>query len=122
MGVRNLVLVLGDQLDRKSAAFDGFDPERDAVWMAEVEEEATHVRCHKLRIAVFFSAMRQVIDHGYAHHIQRLMVLGLLAQLLGVHPYRFHAWHMAMYLDAIDWVSTATTAFATSRRRTRSRT
>jgi deoxyribodipyrimidine photolyase-related protein len=50
-------------------------------------------------------AMRAVLDHGYAHHIQRLMVLGLLAQLLGVHPARFHAWHMAMYLDAIDWVS-----------------
>ncbi len=50
-------------------------------------------------------AMRSVIDHGYAHHIQRLMVLGLFAQLLGVHPLRFHEWHMAMYLDAIDWVS-----------------
>lgn len=50
-------------------------------------------------------AMRSVIEHGYAHHIQRLMVLGLFAQLLGVHPRRFHDWHMAMYLDAVDWVS-----------------
>ncbi len=50
-------------------------------------------------------AMKAVIQHGYAHHIQRLMVLGLFAQLLGVHPGRFHAWHMAMYVDAIDWVS-----------------
>ncbi len=50
-------------------------------------------------------AMKSVIDHGYAHHIQRLMVLGLYAQLAGVHPYKFHEWHMAMYLDAIDWVS-----------------
>jgi len=50
-------------------------------------------------------AMRSVLDHGYAHHIQRLMVLGQLALLLGVHPYRFHQWHMAMYLDAVDWVS-----------------
>ncbi len=49
--------------------------------------------------------MGQVIDHGYAHHIQRLMVLGLYALLLGVHPRKFHEWHMAMYLDAIDWVS-----------------
>ncbi|MCB0301006.1 MAG: cryptochrome/photolyase family protein, partial [Calditrichaeota bacterium] len=38
-------------------------------------------------------------------HIQRLMVLGLFAQLLGVHPRKFHDWHMAMYADAIDWVS-----------------
>ena len=50
-------------------------------------------------------SMRGVLDHGYAHHIQRLMVLGLYAMLLGVHPRRFHDWHMAMYLDAIDWVS-----------------
>jgi deoxyribodipyrimidine photolyase-related protein len=56
--LRNLVLVLGDQLDRNSAAFDDFDPRRDAVWMAENHEEATHVRCHKLRLAFFFSAMR----------------------------------------------------------------
>lgn len=50
-------------------------------------------------------AMRSVIDHGYAHHIQRLMVLGQFSLLYGVHPHRFHEWHMAMYLDAIDWVS-----------------
>lgn len=50
-------------------------------------------------------AMRLVNDKAYAHHIQRLMVLGLLAQLIGVDPYKFHLWHMAMYADAIDWVS-----------------
>lgn len=49
--------------------------------------------------------MATVLRFGYAHHIQRLMVLGLFAQLLGVHPRRFHDWHMAMYVDAIDWVS-----------------
>jgi deoxyribodipyrimidine photolyase-related protein len=49
--------------------------------------------------------MQSVIRFGYAHHIQRLMVLGLFCQLAGVHPRKFHDWHMAMYLDAIDWVS-----------------
>ena len=49
--MRNLILVLGDQLDHASAAFDGFDSENDVVWMAEVEEETTHVWSHKLRIA-----------------------------------------------------------------------
>ncbi|MDW8106579.1 MAG: cryptochrome/photolyase family protein [Armatimonadota bacterium] len=58
MKVRNLVLVLGDQLDRRSAALDGFDPAHDAIWMAEVAEEATHVWSHKARIALFLSAMR----------------------------------------------------------------
>ena len=55
---RHLVLVLGDQLDHQAAAFDGFDPLRDRVWMAEVGEESTHVWASKLRIAVFLSAMR----------------------------------------------------------------
>ncbi len=50
-------------------------------------------------------AMRLLVDTGYAHHIQRLMVLGLYAQLHGVHPLKFHQWHMAMYADAVDWVS-----------------
>lgn len=48
--MRNLILVLGDQLDSDSAAFRGFDRSVDAVWMAEVEEEATHVWCHKQRL------------------------------------------------------------------------
>lgn len=56
--MRNLVLVTGDQLDHGSAAFDGFSPSQDTVWMAEVVEEMTYVRCHQLRIAFFLSAMR----------------------------------------------------------------
>jgi deoxyribodipyrimidine photolyase-related protein len=50
-------------------------------------------------------SMQHVINHGYSHHIHRLMVLGNLSQLLGVHPLKFHEWHMAMYVDAVDWVS-----------------
>ena len=37
--VRHLVVILGDQLDPKSAALDGLDVQYDAVWMAEVAEE-----------------------------------------------------------------------------------
>ncbi len=47
----------------------------------------------------------QLVEHAYAHHIQRLMVLGLFGLLLGVRPYLIHEWHMAMYIDAVDWVS-----------------
>jgi deoxyribodipyrimidine photolyase-related protein len=49
--------------------------------------------------------MRHVLRHAYAHHIERLMVLGLFSLLFGCHPRKFHEWHMAMYADAIDWVS-----------------
>lgn len=56
--LRALVIVLGDQLDLASSAFDGFDPAHDAVWMAEAAEESTHVWSAKQRIAVFLAAMR----------------------------------------------------------------
>ena len=56
--LRRLVLVLGDQLDPQAATFDGFDPQQDQVWMAEVAEESTHVRSGQPRIALFLSAMR----------------------------------------------------------------
>jgi deoxyribodipyrimidine photolyase-related protein len=53
----------------------------------------------------FRQSMQFVLDHGYAHHIHRLMVLGLFALLYGVQPRKFHQWHLAMYVDAVDWVS-----------------
>ncbi|KQM80450.1 cryptochrome/photolyase family protein [Xylophilus sp. Leaf220] len=60
--LRHLVLVLGDQLDPQAAAFDGFDPARDAVWMAEVAEESTHVWSSQPRIAVFLAGMRHFAE------------------------------------------------------------
>ncbi len=61
-GVRQLVVVLGDQLDPASAAFDGFDSQRDRVFMAEVSAESEHVWSHKARIALFLAAMRHFRD------------------------------------------------------------
>ncbi len=43
-------------------------------------------------------------DHAYAHHIQRLMVTGNLAMLLGVHPDEVNDWYMVVYADAFEWV------------------
>jgi deoxyribodipyrimidine photolyase-related protein len=68
--MRHLVIVLGDQLDRRGAAFDGFDRERDVVWMAEVAEESTHVWTHQARIAVFLAAMRHFRDALVAEGIE----------------------------------------------------
>ena len=68
MALRNLVIILGDQLDPDLSALDGFDPARDRVWMAEVAQESTHVWSHKARIALFLSAMR--------HHAESLRSRG----------------------------------------------
>lgn len=56
--LRHLVLILGDQLDTDALALADFDPAQDALWMAEVAEESTHIRSAKQRIALFLSAMR----------------------------------------------------------------
>jgi len=62
MQVRNLVLVLGDQLSPDLASLKAADPARDRVLLAEVAQEATYVRHHKKKIAVLFSAMRHFAD------------------------------------------------------------
>lgn len=49
-------------------------------------------------------AIGQTLEHGYAHHIQRLMVTGLYALLLGVQPRQVHAWYLSVYVDAVEWV------------------
>jgi deoxyribodipyrimidine photolyase-related protein len=41
---------------------------------------------------------------GYAHHIERLMVLGNLMLLCEVHPEEAHRWFMEMFVDSSDWV------------------
>lgn len=49
-------------------------------------------------------AISQVLDTGYGHHIQRLMVTGLFALLWGVRPEAIHRWYLGMYVDAVAWV------------------
>ncbi|MBL8260787.1 MAG: cryptochrome/photolyase family protein [Xanthomonadaceae bacterium] len=56
------------------------------------------------RMACMRDALRQTLDLGYAHHIQRLMVTGLFAMLVGVRPREIHAWYLAVYVDAVEWV------------------
>lgn len=83
--LRHLVIVLGDQLDLQAAAFDDFDATQDAVWMAEVAEESTHVWSSQPRIALFLAAMRHFAealrDAGRPLHYRRLDDPGTRATL-----------------------------------------
>lgn len=55
-------------------------------------------------MACVSDAVKAVRDHAYAHHIQRLMVTGNLAMLLGVHPDAVDDWYMVVFADAYEWV------------------
>jgi len=55
-------------------------------------------------MACLRDAIEQTLTHGYANHIQRLMVTGLYALMLGVQPKQVHAWYLAVYVDAVEWV------------------
>ena len=51
-----------------------------------------------------FQSVMQTKQHGYAHHIQRLMVLGNFALLAGVDPAAVNEWYWIVYMDAFEWV------------------
>jgi deoxyribodipyrimidine photolyase-related protein len=55
-------------------------------------------------MACLRDALGQTLRLGYAHHIQRLMVTGLYALMLGVRPREVHEWYLAVYVDAVEWV------------------
>ena len=58
---------------------------------------STQMRCVE-------STLGAVHDHGYAHHIQRLMILGNLCLLAGVRPGELVEWMWASFVDGAEWV------------------
>ena len=48
--------------------------------------------------------IKKSINSGYAHHIERLMIMGNIFCLLRVKPNDVYTWFMETYVDAYDWV------------------
>jgi deoxyribodipyrimidine photolyase-related protein len=63
----------------------------------------------KTRMACVASAIGQSLQHAYAHHIQRLMVIGNFALLAGLDPQALHRWYLGIYIDAFEWVEAPNT-------------
>ena len=70
---------------------------RGTYWLHMPKYSGMNALGHDLDVPSFYwngdtemncvrQTMSSILDHGYAHHIQRLMVVGLFALLLGVHP------------------------------------
>ena len=48
--------------------------------------------------------IKKVLENAYAHHIERLMVLGNLMLLLEIEPNSVYKWFMELFIDSYDWV------------------
>lgn len=51
-----------------------------------------------------YQVLSQVEKTGYAHHIQRLMILSNFALIVGVSPQEIEAWFHSAFVDGYDWV------------------
>lgn len=83
------------------------------LWMPDYRE-LNQLHAHRPLPQFYWDAYTQmnclrqcVLDtrrHGYAHHIQRLMVLGNFALLAGLDPKAVNDWYLQVYVDAYEWV------------------
>ena len=48
--------------------------------------------------------IKKILKTGYAHHIERLMLLSNFMNLCKIHPHQIYQWFMEMFIDAYDWV------------------
>ncbi|MFM7310507.1 MAG: cryptochrome/photolyase family protein, partial [Flavobacteriales bacterium] len=63
----------------------------------------------KTKMACMSQCIQQSLDTAYAHHIQRLMVIGNFCLLAGIAPKEVHQWYLGVYIDAIEWVEITNT-------------
>jgi len=77
---------------RSDNALGAERPLPEAFWTGETDAECLR------------STLQDVSETAYAHHIQRLMILGNLMLLLGVRPWEAVEWFQASFIDGADWV------------------
>ena len=93
---------------------------RGIYWTFMPEYESTNSFDHREKLPSFYwngdtkmkcmkTAIDHSLDHAYSHHIQRLMVTGNFALLIGAHPDEVDEWYLGIYADALQWVEITNT-------------
>ena len=77
---------------RELNALEQHTPLPEWFWTGE-----TQMRC-------LAHAIGQSLTEAYAHHIQRLMIIGNFSLLGGLSPQAVHEWYLGVYIDAFEWV------------------
>lgn len=88
---------------------------RGIYWLKMPEYKHSNFLDAKRKLPEFFwtgetrlNCLKQCItetkQNAYAHHIQRLMVLGNFTLLAGIHPEEVNEWYLIVYADAFEWV------------------
>lgn len=77
-------------------------PERN--WFNHTAPLPTFYWTGETQMNCLHHVLTQVKEIGYAHHIQRLMVLNNFALIAGISPQELEDWFHAAFIDAYDWV------------------
>ena len=49
-------------------------------------------------------AIKNALNYGWSHHIERLMILSNIMNLCEIKPVFVYKWFMEMFVDSSDWV------------------
>ncbi len=60
----------------------------------------------KTELNCLHHVVQRVLDAGYSHHIERLMIICNFCMLAGIDPAAVNNWFLACYIDAYEWVVT----------------
>jgi deoxyribodipyrimidine photolyase-related protein len=121
--VLDRALAVGEETDVPLSSLEGFV--RQVIGWREYMRASYHLHGRRLRsrnhlaharplspgwwtaetgLAPVDHVVRGVLETGYAHHIERLMVLGNAMSLLRTDPDAVYEWFMELFVDAYDWV------------------
>lgn len=89
--IRGIYLLKGEE-QRSSNFFKHTRPLPTSFWSATTTIEPLD------------QTIKKIIKTGYAHHIERLMILGNFMLITETNPYDCYKWFMEFFIDAYDWV------------------